>query len=161
MSINHPNQLVEEFKKSGEFDRLRKLLLQEFMDSEGKAALHARVDDIAKQKLGTDPKLQYMPEAGVSREIMQELERFPVVERAVAQVTKLSDPAFAAGMKEAIRKILQDDRIAAGQPLDDALVARGPKRKTAAAQPQQANGNDSDSDSSASSMDIDDESDSE
>lgn len=38
-------------------------------------AFLARVEDIAKQKLASDPKLQYMPEATVTREIMQELER--------------------------------------------------------------------------------------
>ena len=38
-------------------------------------AFLARVEDIAKQKLEADPKLQYMPEVNVTREIMQELER--------------------------------------------------------------------------------------
>ncbi|KAI0723431.1 hypothetical protein C8Q76DRAFT_722846 [Earliella scabrosa] len=79
MSITNPTQLVEEFKKSGEFDRLRRELLKEFRQSEGVAAFLARVEDIAKQKLASDPKLQYMPEANVSREIMQELDRCAVV----------------------------------------------------------------------------------
>ena len=43
------------------------------------AAFLARVEDIAKQKLASDPKLQYMPEANVSREIMQELDRCAVM----------------------------------------------------------------------------------
>lgn len=39
------------------------------------SALLSRVDDIAKEKLASDPKLQYMPEANVTREVLQELDR--------------------------------------------------------------------------------------
>ena len=39
------------------------------------SALLSRVDDIAKEKLASDPKLQYMPEPNVAREVMQELDR--------------------------------------------------------------------------------------
>ena len=39
------------------------------------SAFLARVEDIAKAKLESDPKLQYMPDANVTREIMQELDR--------------------------------------------------------------------------------------
>lgn len=39
------------------------------------APFMARVEDIAKQKLASDSKLQYMPEAAVHRELMQELDR--------------------------------------------------------------------------------------
>ena len=53
-----------------EFTSLIPALLQE-----GMPAFLARVEDIAKQKLASDPKLQFMPEATVTREIMQELER--------------------------------------------------------------------------------------
>lgn len=35
----------------------------------------ARVDDIARQKLTSDQRLQYMPEPAVNRELMQELDR--------------------------------------------------------------------------------------
>ena len=33
------------------------------------------MEDVAKQKLESDAKLEYMPEANVNREVMQELER--------------------------------------------------------------------------------------
>ena len=102
---------------------------------EGAAAFLARVDEIAKEKLASDPKLQYMPEANVSREVMQELDRcvaispprcpadqvpaycrrYPLVERAVQDVRLLKDPTFIVGMKESMRKILQEDRKASGQ----------------------------------------------
>ena len=42
---------------------------------DGIAPLMARVEDIAKQKLASDQKLQYMSEAAVARELMQELDR--------------------------------------------------------------------------------------
>ena len=46
---------------------------------EGVSAFLARVEDIAKQKLEADAKLQYMPEPNVTREIMQELDRCGVL----------------------------------------------------------------------------------
>ncbi|TFK86822.1 hypothetical protein K466DRAFT_663468 [Polyporus arcularius HHB13444] len=147
MSITNPTQLVEEFKKSGEFDRLRRELLKEFRQSEGVAAFLARVDEIAKEKLASDPKLQYMPEANISREVMQELDRYPIVERAVQDVGRLKDPTFVAGMKESMRKILQEDRKASGQATTNGNAAN---KGT-----QGQNGNDSDSDGSDESMDMD------
>lgn len=98
------------FKKSGEFDRLRRQLLAKFQNGEGMAPFMARVEDIAKQKLASDSKLQYMPEAAVHRELMQELDRYPLVERAVADAPTLSDPSFAAGIRRSITRILQEDR---------------------------------------------------
>lgn len=38
------------------------------------------------------------------------LYRYPIVERAVADVRALSDPSFASGIRESVRKILQEDR---------------------------------------------------
>ncbi|KAI0721918.1 hypothetical protein C8T65DRAFT_629651 [Cerioporus squamosus] len=147
MSITNPTQLVEEFKKSGEFDRLRRELLKEFRQSEGVASFLARVDEIVKEKLASDPKLQYMPEANVSREVMQELDRYPIVERAVQDVRLLKDPTFVAGMKESMRKILQEDRKASGQGTTNG--------NTTNKGTQGQNGNDSDSDGSEESMDMD------
>lgn len=39
------------------------------------APFMARVDDIARQKLTSDQRLHYMPEAAVIRELMEELDR--------------------------------------------------------------------------------------
>ncbi|KAI0751312.1 hypothetical protein C8Q80DRAFT_1156583 [Daedaleopsis nitida] len=151
MSITNPQQLVEEFKKSGEFDRLRRELLKGFRQR-GVAAFLARVEDIAKQKLASDPKLQYMPEANVSREIMQELDRYPIVERAVQEASLLSKSSMVGGIKDSMRKILQEDRRAPGQTFPRKTDGGAASVKTA----QQQNGNDGDTDSSdAESMDMD------
>ncbi|KAI0829404.1 hypothetical protein BC628DRAFT_1417131 [Trametes gibbosa] len=154
MSVTNPTQLVEEFKKSGEFDRLRRELLKDFRQSEGMAAFLARVEDIAKQKLASDPKLQYMPEATATREIMQELERYPIVERAVSDAPALSDPTFVSGVKRSVQKILKDDRQGAGQG-----SANGNSR--AATRKPDGAANDSDGESSAESMDLEDDDDSD
>lgn len=37
--------------------------------------LMTRAEEIAREKLAADQKLQYMPEAIISRELMQELDR--------------------------------------------------------------------------------------
>ncbi|KAJ8501421.1 hypothetical protein ONZ51_g572 [Trametes cubensis] len=150
-TIKNPTQLVEEFKKSGEFDRLRRELLKEFRQSEGMPAFLARVEDIAKQKLASDPKLQFMPEATVTREIMQELERYPIVERAVSDVSSLSNPTFLAGVRDSVQKTLQEDRKASGQGAPNGtsqVNGTGPKA---------AGQQDSDSESSAESMDLEDD----
>ncbi len=87
----------------------------------------ARVEDIARQKMESEPKLQYMSETLASKELMQELDRcfidgnlhphtaqpahrYPIVDRAVSDVRMLSDPSFAAGIRTSVRKILQEDR---------------------------------------------------
>ncbi|KAL7282082.1 hypothetical protein ACG7TL_003551 [Trametes sanguinea] len=156
-NITNPTQLVEEFKKSGEFDRLRRELLKEFRQSEGMAAFLARVEDIAKQKLASDPKLQYMPEATVTREIMQELERYPIVERAVADSPSLSNPAFASGVRNSLQKVLQSDRKATGQGQAANGTSQSAASRTDGAASKAGADHDSDSDSSAESMDLEDD----
>ncbi|KAI0676814.1 complex proteins associated with Set1p component shg1-domain-containing protein [Trametes maxima] len=145
--VTNPTQLVEEFKKSGEFDRLRRELLKEFRQSEGMAALLARVEDIAKQKLASDPKLQYMPEANVTREIMQELERYPIVERAVNDVSSLSNATFASNVQSSVQKVLQENRQTSGQGTVNGQALTDGAQK----------GDDWDGESSAESMDLEDD----
>ncbi|KAI9001155.1 hypothetical protein BD414DRAFT_404640 [Trametes punicea] len=159
-NVTNPTQLVEEFKKSGEFDRLRRELLKEFRQGEGMAAFLVRVEDVAKQKLASDPKLQFMPEATVTREIMEELERYPIVERAVSEVPSLSNPNFATGVRKSIQKTLQDSRKAG----DQGQVNGTSQTKGAAASKMDGNvasragaNQDSDSESSAESMDLEDD----
>ncbi|PCH41174.1 hypothetical protein WOLCODRAFT_162863 [Wolfiporia cocos MD-104 SS10] len=120
MPILNPTQLVEEFKKSGEFDRLRRELLAQFRSSDGMESLMDRVQDIARQRLNADSKLQYMSEAAISRELMQELDRYPIIERAVADVRLLGDPSFAAGIRKSVTKILEEDRDNRNKPPADA-----------------------------------------
>ncbi|TFK56139.1 hypothetical protein OE88DRAFT_1804906 [Heliocybe sulcata] len=116
MTIKNPAQFVNEFKKSGEFDRLRRELLSQFQKGDDIESFMARVEDIARQRINADQKLQYMPPEAVHRELMQEIDRYPLVERAVTDVSMISDPGFAANIRRSVTKILRQDR---GEPLDD------------------------------------------
>ncbi|EPT03176.1 hypothetical protein FOMPIDRAFT_1090563, partial [Fomitopsis schrenkii] len=110
MPIDSPAQLVEEFKKSGEFDRLRRELLAQFRSSDAMDTLMSRVEDIVKERLASDQKLHYMPETVMTRELMQELDRYPIVERAANETPAFSDPTFTSGIRNSIKTILQDAR---------------------------------------------------
>ncbi|KAH9938666.1 uncharacterized protein B0H18DRAFT_22606 [Fomitopsis serialis] len=118
MPIDNPAQLVEEFKKSGEFDRLRRELLAQFRSSDAMDTLMSRVEDIIKERLASDQKLYYMPETVMTRELMQELDRYPLVERAAGETRALSDPAFTSGVRNSIKSILQEDRRNEGKYVD-------------------------------------------
>ncbi|KAF8974328.1 hypothetical protein BDZ97DRAFT_1751156 [Flammula alnicola] len=121
MPIDNPTALVEEFKKSGEFDRLRRELLARFHqdvrcphgNSAAKAsysALKTRVEEIGRQKLTTDQMVHYVAQETIHKELTQEVERYPIVERAVADVRIFSDPTFLSSMQDSIQKILRDER---------------------------------------------------
>ncbi|KJA30049.1 hypothetical protein HYPSUDRAFT_32107 [Hypholoma sublateritium FD-334 SS-4] len=110
MPIDTPTALVEEFKKSGEFDRLRRELLAQFQQDESYTALKSRVEEIGRQRLTTDQTLQYLTQEMVQKELAQEVERYPIVERAVADVRVFSDPTFLANMQASIQRILQEDQ---------------------------------------------------
>ncbi|KAH9072406.1 hypothetical protein EDB83DRAFT_2170380, partial [Lactarius deliciosus] len=90
------------FKKSGEFDRLRRELLAQFQSgvrAVGTEAFCARVDDIARARLEAEDKLHLKADDTLHRELLQELDRFPLVERALADVPALADPEFATGIR--------------------------------------------------------------
>ncbi|KAI0786403.1 hypothetical protein C8Q75DRAFT_771590 [Abortiporus biennis] len=108
MPIQNPNQLIDEFKKSGEFDRLRRELLAQFRDGDGYESFMSRIEEIVKSKLESDTKLQYMPESTVSRELMQELDRYPIVERAV---NEMANENISSGIKTQLTNILQADKV--------------------------------------------------
>jgi len=116
MSIVNPTQLVDAYKKSGEFDRLRRELLASFQRGDGMSSFMNRVEDIARQKLESDQRLHYMPPETVHRELTQELDRFPIIERAVADVRMLSDPSFTTGIRTSVQKILREDREKGPKP---------------------------------------------
>ncbi|KAF9451744.1 hypothetical protein P691DRAFT_807089 [Macrolepiota fuliginosa MF-IS2] len=111
MSINNPNKLVEEFKKSGEFDRIRRELLAQFQSSEGLATFKSRVEDVARQRLTNDHNLLYMPQEFIHRELMQELDRFPIVERSTSELPILNDPALSTRIGDSLEKILKDQGV--------------------------------------------------
>lgn len=110
MTITNPTQLIDEFKKSGEFDRLRRDLLSHFQRSDRTDAFKSRVDDIARQRLSSDPKLISMPNDAVQRELLGEIDRYPIVERAVADAPLLSDPSFIAGIRASLERTMSAGR---------------------------------------------------
>ncbi|KAH9967580.1 hypothetical protein BC827DRAFT_1175263 [Russula dissimulans] len=110
---NEPNE--PRFKKSGEFDRLRRELLTQFQNGGGADAFWSRVDDIARARLDAEDKLHLKAADTLNRELLQELDRFPLVERAVADVPALADPEFAAGIRRHAQNLLRRSR---GIPAD-------------------------------------------
>jgi len=110
LHIRHSDGFFEEFKSSGEFDRLRRELLDEFRNGDGLAPMVARVEDIVRKKLHYDSKLLFGPEATAQRELLQELDRYPVVERAVTDLPSFSDPSFSAALRENLSQILKETR---------------------------------------------------
>ncbi|KAI9431267.1 hypothetical protein H4582DRAFT_983911 [Lactarius indigo] len=108
--IKTPDDLVKEFKKSGEFDRLRRELLAQFQNGVGTEAFCARVDDIARARLEAEDKLHLKADDTLHRELLQELDRFPLVERALADVPALADPEFAAGIRRHAENLVRRSR---------------------------------------------------
>ncbi|OJA16421.1 hypothetical protein AZE42_08408 [Rhizopogon vesiculosus] len=110
MTITDPAQLIDEFKKSGEFDRLRRELFSHFQRIDRVEALKSRVDHIARQRLSSDPKLISKPNDAIQRELLGEIDRYPIVERAVADALLLSDPAYVAGIRASLQRTLRGEK---------------------------------------------------
>ncbi|KAJ3552606.1 hypothetical protein NM688_g4062 [Phlebia brevispora] len=72
----------------------------------------SRVEDVARQKLTSDNKVKTLPETSMVKELMQDLNRYPIIERAVndMQDSTLSDPHFKAKVRDHVTKTLQRDR---------------------------------------------------
>ncbi|KAF7355008.1 hypothetical protein MSAN_01416300 [Mycena sanguinolenta] len=109
MPISDPSDLVAEFKKSGEFDKLRRELLANSQLSNGFEAFKARVEEIARERLGSGQMAYTAPEH-VHKELMQEINRFPIVERFASEAPMLSDSAFKDGIRASLQRILREDR---------------------------------------------------
>jgi len=107
------------FKKSGEFDRLRRELLAQFQNGDGTEAFWERVDDIARTRLDAEDKLHLKAADTLHRELLQELDRFPLVERAVADVPALADPEFAAGIRGHAENLLKRSQSIPGGVEED------------------------------------------
>ncbi|GLB33470.1 putative COMPASS (Complex proteins associated with Set1p) component shg1 [Lyophyllum shimeji] len=132
MPIDNPTQLVNEFKKSGEFDRLRRELLAQVSQGDGIATLKARVEQTAQERFTSDLKLSFMPPEAIHRELMQEMERFPIVDRVAEDVQMLSEPAFAEGIRKSVHNILLESK---GQKPKHAKDEKSEMTATASAAP--------------------------
>ncbi|KAF8076045.1 hypothetical protein FPV67DRAFT_1776647 [Lyophyllum atratum] len=119
MPIDNPTQLVDEFKKSGEFDRLRRELLAQVSQGGGMTTLKARVEQTAQERFTSDPKLSFMSQEAIYRELMQEMERFPIVDRVAEDVQMLSDPSFAENIHNSVHSILLESKGQKSQPRKD------------------------------------------
>ncbi|TFK43281.1 hypothetical protein BDQ12DRAFT_171629 [Crucibulum laeve] len=117
MPVNNPTELVDEFKKSGEFDRLRRELLANFQNSDAISSFKSRIEDVARQRLISDQKLQYMPQELLHSELMQEMDRYPIVERAAADMPMLSDCSFTTGIRTTVQSIFREGKVPKAPPL--------------------------------------------
>ncbi|CAE7088988.1 unnamed protein product [Rhizoctonia solani] len=113
MPITTPQQLVEEYKRSGAFDTLRKRLLTEFQSTKSHEKFLERVDDIARDKLKDDVHLAYKKRDKLHEETMIELERYPLWERALndAKSEILDKRPFFLSVDEDLDRLLQTEKL--------------------------------------------------
>ncbi|KAJ6510179.1 hypothetical protein C8R47DRAFT_785514 [Mycena vitilis] len=109
MPIVDPTQLVDAFKKSGEFDKLRRELLADCQRSSGFDAFKTRIEEIARARLESGQMAYTVPEM-LHKELVQEVNRYPIVDRFASEAPMLSDSAFTDGIRVSIQRILREDR---------------------------------------------------
>ncbi|KAJ7047710.1 hypothetical protein C8F04DRAFT_1247332 [Mycena alexandri] len=126
MPIADPGELVAAFKKSGEFDKLRRELLADSQRSSEFNAFKTRIEELARERMESmeSGQLAYMTPEMLHKELMHQVNRFPVVERFASEVPMLSEGAFKDGIRTSIQRILRDDRGQNDPPPPD-LVAPG------------------------------------
>ncbi|KAJ7755647.1 hypothetical protein DFH07DRAFT_743097 [Mycena maculata] len=129
---------MSRFKNSGEFDKLRRELLLDCQRSGGFDAFKARIEEIARARIDSG-QLAYTTPDKVHKELMQEVNRFPVVERFASEVPMLSDGAFKDGIRSSMQRILREDRgqkeppSAASAPLPEPPAPSQPSTTDASA----------------------------
>ncbi|KAI4524893.1 hypothetical protein GGG16DRAFT_61119 [Schizophyllum commune] len=117
-AIQTPEDLVDAFKKSGEFDRMRRELLAEFRKSDGISNFRTRVEDIAQTHLRRQ-KERRRPADGdtdaLQRNLMAEMDRFPVVDRAITEMRVFrDDSAVKMNVNNSLMRVLLKSR---GEPI--------------------------------------------
>ncbi|KIY63474.1 hypothetical protein CYLTODRAFT_314191, partial [Cylindrobasidium torrendii FP15055 ss-10] len=110
MSITNPDQLVQAFKSSGEFARLRRELFAEFEGRDNIEEFKARVETILKERLIADQKLRFNMESKIHEELMEEINRRPVVTRAVDEVPSLANGSLLDTIHTSAYRVLQESR---------------------------------------------------
>ncbi|QRV87300.1 hypothetical protein RhiJN_15318 [Ceratobasidium sp. AG-Ba] len=113
MPFKTPQQLVDEYKRSGAFDLLRKKLLTEFQTTKSHEKFVERVEEIVGEKLKDDVHLTYKKRDKLQEEIIIELERYPLWERALsdARAEILEKRKFFGPVDEDLDKLLQADKL--------------------------------------------------
>lgn len=93
-------------KKTGEFDRLRTEALTHFMNSPENEDLIARVKDIASEKLANDRLVAVKTQDDLLRSLLQDLDRYPIIDRALEQSTFLSDEKFKEALNNSLKEAM-------------------------------------------------------
>ncbi|KAF9076563.1 hypothetical protein BDP27DRAFT_1313546 [Rhodocollybia butyracea] len=100
MPATNPSDLVEQFKRSGEFDRLRRELFAEFQKGDHIPTFNKKTEDVVKQRFASMKARPFMnsrfdkTEGNIRTELMQEIQRYPYVETTVNDLAIFSDKNF-------------------------------------------------------------------
>ncbi|KAJ3857174.1 hypothetical protein EV368DRAFT_61082 [Lentinula lateritia] len=114
MPASNPNQLVEEFKKSGEFDRLRRELFAEFQKGDHISSFNKKTEDVVQQRFASMKSRSFISarfnknESNLRTELLQEIQRYPYVETTVNDMPIFSDKSFDDNLKESVMRALKD-----------------------------------------------------
>ncbi|KAH9482478.1 hypothetical protein JR316_0004578 [Psilocybe cubensis] len=108
MPIDTPAALVDEFKKTGEFERLRRELLAQFQQDESYPSFKEGIERIARKRMTNDQGMHFQTVAGALHELNQEVQRYPIIERAVANVQP--NAPILESMQQTLQKILNDEK---------------------------------------------------
>ncbi|KAF9268237.1 hypothetical protein L218DRAFT_994979 [Marasmius fiardii PR-910] len=110
-----PVNILESFKKSGEYDRVRRELLTQFQKSEGIESFKSKIEENIRQLLVTDARLRFDVMSGTFNQdtqklLVEQVERFPTVERAVSDHVMFSDPTLLANIRGFIDGVLSENK---------------------------------------------------
>ncbi|KAJ3770972.1 hypothetical protein FB446DRAFT_128489 [Lentinula raphanica] len=115
MPATNPNQLVEEFKKSGNFDRLRRELFAEFQKGDHIPSFDKKTQDVVQQRFASMKTRSFLStrfnkdETNLRTELLQEIQRYPYVETTVNDMPTFSDQTFNDNLTESIMRILKEE----------------------------------------------------
>ncbi|KAG6865991.1 hypothetical protein C0991_009663 [Blastosporella zonata] len=82
--------------------------------------LKKRVGDVAQQRFKSDPKLSLMTMDAIYKELMEEMDRYPVVDRVAEELQLLSDPSFTENIRSSVQTILLEHKRQQPLPQTDA-----------------------------------------
>ncbi|PPR02500.1 hypothetical protein CVT24_002047 [Panaeolus cyanescens] len=123
MSINTPAALVESFKKSGEFERLRRELLIQFQQDDAYSGLKSKIDEIVRQRFADSPMLLYLSPENAFDEVGKEVARQVNSRAATSEAKVLSDPSFLSALQASIQKVLDDEKQTKDSQVTDSVAA--------------------------------------
>lgn len=105
-----PESLVSDFKASGQFDKLKADLQNQFMSDEFVGALRSQIENIVRTRVQSDEMLTYMPQAHALLDLQQNINRDGVVDRFIGEefLSKvLNDEAVSARINTALQELIK------------------------------------------------------